>query len=143
VRKLKEVIGEIVGIGFMLSVVLSPYILIGLLVFRFRNNIWTYIVLAAPVAVVVGALAVALSLYLLRSVARVHYGLLEVTFGAVSIAATAAAVDVTATSILQIAGGIYIVVRGLIILKLGWISNLTIDYGRCGTHFIPRSEWSG
>ena len=64
-------------------------------------------------------------LYLLRSAARIHYGLTELMFGVLCVLAFAqsAAAELQAPAIIQLTGGMYIIVRGLDNVKNGLDEN--------------------
>jgi hypothetical protein len=65
---------------------------------------------------------IGIALFQLRSIARIHYGLLEIMFGVLSVVASTSPLSQSgggALQILQVGAGIYIVVRGLDNLKIG------------------------
>jgi hypothetical protein len=87
-------------------------------------------------------------LYLLRSAARIHYGLTELMFGVLCVLAFAqsAAAELQAPAIIQLTGGMYIIVRGLDNVKNGLdessVEGLESTFFRSADRQAPARVWN-
>jgi hypothetical protein len=122
---------DIIWFAVTALVVLAIYAAVGYAIYRYWRIPWEWLVRAAEspndtvrqVGPALGLLGIAAAflLYLLRSAARLHYGLTEIMFGVVFVLAATmnASRGGEATAIVQIAGGVFFIVRGLDNVKNG------------------------
>jgi hypothetical protein len=122
----------------LILIAITFYVGLGYVIYNYWRVAYEFLLQFFPKGLLiplVGSL-LGFTLYLIRTIARVEYGMVEIMFGGIGMVGAANAVTSdTATLLIQVAGGIYIIVRGLDNIKAG------LNGPENTTHFI-RPLWN-